>query len=182
MSSRRPTRGAARDAAGVVLPTRVMVLSISAVALAGLGFIATQGNDDNGPAKVSPAATSTVPPSPTPTTPPITEGPGGPVSTPSTPKPPKPVNKGKTTVVVFNNTNIKGLAGATATRAEKAGWNIFKTDNWHGSVDASTVYYGPKMRAAAKLLAADLDITRIKASFEPMNPKMLTVILTTDYQ
>src|SRR4051812_25107302 len=121
MSLRRP----ARNASGVVLPTRVMVLSISAVALAGLGFIATQGNDDNGPAKVSPASTSTAVPSSTPTTPPITEGPGGPVETP---KPPKPVNKAKTTVIVFNNTNIKGLAGKVATRADKAGWNIFKTD------------------------------------------------------
>lgn len=174
LATRRP-----RDADGVVLPTRLMVFSISAVALAGLVFIATQGDD--GPATATPAAvSSSAPPTGGPT-----EGPHGSaptIASSPTPKPPKPVNKGKTTVVVFNNTNIKGLAGKTATRAEKAGWNIFKTDNWHGNVDASTVYFGPGMRRAAQLLAADLRIERIKQSFEPMNPTMLTVILTTDYQ
>jgi hypothetical protein len=158
---------------GFVLPTRVMVFSISAVALAGLVFVATQGDDD-APDKASPTSSNAPlhPGGPDPTTPVIT----------TTPKPPPVVKKGKTNVVVFNNTNVKGLAGKTATRAEKAGWNIVTTDNWHGTVDASTVYYGPKMKAAAQLLGADLGIGRVKPSFTPMNPKQLTVILTADYQ
>jgi hypothetical protein len=170
MSSRRSTR----NSAGVVLPTRLMVLSISAVALAGLTFFATQG-DNSSPDKATPAASSEH----TPGLPPPDHP--APATITATPTPPKPVNKAKTTVVIFNNTNIKGLAGTTATKAQTAGWNIFKTDNWHGSVDASTVYFGPRMKAAAQLLAADLGITRVKPSFAPMNPRMLTVILTVDY-
>lgn len=168
-----------RNADGVVLPTRLMVLSISAVALAGLVFIASQGDD--GADRATPAASSSsAPPTGGPADGPRGEAPT--IAPTPTPTPPKPVNKAKTTVVVFNNTNIKGLAGKTATRAEKAGWNIFKTDNWQGNVDASTVYFGQGMKRAAQLLASDLGIQRVKPSFDPMNPKMLTVILTTDYQ
>ncbi|MCZ4498960.1 MAG: hypothetical protein JWQ74_1513 [Marmoricola sp.] len=152
------------------------MFSISVVALAGLVFVATQ-NDD--PAdKATPAAAVSNQPQAHPSTPTVTPSP-----TPTaTPKPKPKIVKSKIDVVIFNNTNVKGLAGSTATRAEKAGWNIFTTDNWHGTVDTSTVYFGPKMRAAAKLLAEDLDIKRVKASFEPMNPKLLTVILTVGYQ
>jgi hypothetical protein len=160
-----------------------MLVSISAVALAGLTFFATQGND-NTPDPAKPAAIST----PALGSNPIPFGPGGP-PTPSptvTPTaaatPAAPVDKSKTTVVVFNNTTIQGLAGKAATKIEKVGWNVLKTDNWHGRVDASTVYYGPNMKAAAQELATDVGVSRIKPSFAPMNPKMLTVILTTDYR
>lgn len=154
-----------------------MVFSISVVALAGLFFVATQ--DDDAPTTASPSSSVTA-------TPQVTKAPATTSSTPTptpTPKPtPKKIVRSKYDVVVFNNTNTKGLAGSTASRAEKAGWSIYTTDNWHGTVDTSTVYYGPKMKAAARLLADDLDITRIKASFAPMNPKLLTVILTVGYQ
>ena len=160
--------------AGVVLPTRLMVICISAVALAGLGFIASQGGNDT-PDAVSPSALST---HQTPTVAPTQT-----LVTPTpTPTPAPPVNKAKINVVVFNNTNTKGLAGKTATRATRDGWNILTTDNWHGTVDASTVYYGPKLKAAAQQLATDLGIARIKPSFAPMNPRLLTVILTADYR
>ena len=75
-----------------------------------------------------------------------------------------------------------GLAGKTAGRATAAGWNVIGSDNWYGTVDASTVYFGPKMRAAADLLAADLGITVVKPAVEPMRFDRLTVILTADYQ
>ncbi|RNL66139.1 LytR family transcriptional regulator [Nocardioides marmoriginsengisoli] len=166
-----------RDQGGFVLPTRLMVFSVSVIALAGLVFVATQGDDDS-PAKANPAAnTSSAPLEPGGT------DPSTPVITPTTtPKPPPVVKRGRTNVVIFNNTNVKGLAGKTATRASKVGWNILTTDNWQGNVDTSTVYYGPKLKAAAQLLADDLGINRIKASFAPMNPKNLTVILTDDYR
>ncbi|HEX4189920.1 MAG TPA: LytR C-terminal domain-containing protein [Marmoricola sp.] len=167
-----------RNEQGAVLPTRLMVLSISVVALAGLVFIATQGSSS--PDKAAPAAVSTK----SATKGPTLHAPGADdtpvVPTPTTPTP-KPVDRAHTDVVVFNNTNIKGLAGATATVVSAHGWNMITTDNWHGSVDASTVYYGPRLKAAAQLLATDLKIGRIKPSFAPMNPKQLTVILTTDY-
>jgi len=177
LASGRVRRRRQRDEQGLVLPTRLMVFSISVVALAGLFFVATQ--DDNSADTAAPAASVTAKPQVTGS--PEAE-PSAPVATP-TPKPrPKKVVRSRYDVVVFNNTNTKGLAGSTATRAEKAGWSIYTTDNWHGTVDTSTVYYGPKMKAAARLLADDLDISRIKASFAPMNPKLLTVILTVGYQ
>src|SRR5690349_245058 len=109
------TTGRRRTEDGVVLPTRLMVFSISAVALAGLVFVATQGGNDSSTA--SPAASHaqptigqrdnsapTITPSVTPT-----------VTATATPKPPPVIDKAKTNVVIFNNSNVKGLAGRTAT-------------------------------------------------------------------
>jgi hypothetical protein len=157
-----------------VLPTRLMVFSISLVALAGLGFIATQADDET-PDKVTPAAHATTPP-PTVTVPEPT-----PTQTPPTNKAPV-VRKAKILVAIFNNSNVRGLAGKTGTRAERAGWTVVGTDNWYGTIDTSTVYYGPKLKAAAERLAQDLDITRVKAAIAPMRPDRLTVILTGDYR
>lgn len=171
-------RGTNRNTTGAVLPTRLMVLSISLVALGGLAFFATQGDDTTNDA-AAPSATSSV----TPSTPPITAGPGGPETPVATPKPPKPVNKAKTEVLVLNNTNRTGFAGMVRTRAERFGWNVINTGNWQGSVDATTVYYGPGMKEAARLLAEDLKIKRYKPLFatDDLSPKRLNVILTDDY-
>jgi hypothetical protein len=58
---------------------------------------------------------------------------------------------------------------------------VVGTDNWYGTVDATTVYYPPRLKAAATLLAADLRIARLKPAIDPMRPDRLTVILTGDY-
>ena len=178
-------RAAKRDAAGAVLPTRLMVLSISVVALGGLAFFATQGEDADDD-RTGTSISSTAPL--TPSTPPITEGPGGPATTEpppptATPKAPKPVNKAKTDVLILNNTNRTGFAGMVRTRAERFDWNVTNTGNWQGSVDATTVYYGPGLKEAARLLAAALKIKRYKPLFETddLSPKRLNVILTDDY-
>ena len=174
MSRRAPSRGVrSRDEHGVVLPTRLMVFSISVVALAGLAFVATQSDD--GPDTVNPAAVSQ--PKPTPTTVTITGTTPGP--TPAKVKP--AVRRGKVYVEVYNNSNVKGLAGQTGTRAQRAGWSVVGTDNWYGTVDASTVYYAPRLKAAAALLAKDLGITKVKPAVAPMRFDRLTVILTGDY-
>jgi hypothetical protein len=163
-----------RDERGLVLPTRLMVLSISAVALAGLAFVATQPGDHADTA--APAAVSR--PTPTPTAPPSTVPPAPQAKAPE----PRPkVRRAKYLVVVFNNSNVKGLAGQTATRAQRKGWNVVGTDNWYGTVDASTVYYPARLKAAATLLAKDLGIARVKPSIAPMRPDRLTVILTADH-
>jgi hypothetical protein len=172
MSNRVRARG--RDERGLVLPTRLMVFSVSVVALAGLAFVVTQ--PDSGPDTVNPAAVSRprATPSPAPTTVPATPTP--------TPKAAPTVKRGKVYVTVFNNSNIKGLAGRTATRAQHVGWNVVATDNWYGTVDASTVYYPARLKAAGTLLAKDLGIQRVKPAIAPMRPDRLTVILTADYQ
>ena len=156
----------------MVLPTRLMVFSISLVALAGLAFIATQ-SDGKTPDKATPAAHAS------PTAPPVTVTGQTPGATPTRTAP--VVRRAKVLVAIFNNSNIKGLAGKTGTRAERTGWNVVGTDNWYGTIDASTVYYGPRLKAAADLLAHDLGITRVKAAIAPMRPDRLTVILTADY-
>ena len=171
MSGRRVRRD--RDERGLVLPTRLMVFSISVVALAGLAFIAGLSGGD--PDTVDPASVSQPKPTPTAaaTTIPVT---------PTTTAPAQPdVRRGKVYVTVFNNSNVKGLAGKTATRAQHAGWNVVGTDNWYGTVDASTVYYAPRLKAAGALLAQDLGITRVKPAIAPMRFDRLTVILTGDY-
>ena len=179
------TSGRRRSEDGVVLPTRLMVFSISAVALAGLVFVATQGSDD--PDKASPSSSHAQPtigprdnPAPSIT---VTDGSPTPtVSSTPTPKPPPVINKAKTNVVVFNNSNVKGLAGRTATKAQTLTWNVVATDNWYGTVDATTVYFGKNMKAAAQALAKDLGIARVKPAIAPMQLDRLTVILTSDYK
>jgi hypothetical protein len=174
MSRRASLRRASRDERGLVLPTRLMVFSISVVALAGLAFVATQSGDDTTDT-VSPAAASQPTPTPTAGTTTITV-------TPTTSARPKPaVRRGKVYVEVYNNSNVKGLAGKTGTRAQRVGWNVVGTDNWYGTVDTSTVYYGPRLKAAASLLAKDLGIAKVKPAVAPMRFDRLTVILTGDY-
>ena len=120
----------------------------------------------------SASPTPTPPPSPTPT------------ATP-TKKPPKKktvvVERGDTIVVVFNNSGITGLASRTSGKAQGAGWNVVGSDNWYGTIPATTVYYPQRLHAAAKVLARDLGIRRIKPAIDPMQGDRLTVILTTDY-
>ena len=153
-----------RDERGVVLPTRLMVLAISAVALAGLTFIAT--NDP--PKEVAPVVAKPTPkPTPSPT---------------AKPKPPAPkVVPGDVYVEVYNNSGISGLAGQVSGKAQGAGWNVVGSDNWYGTVEASTVYYPAELEAAAKQLARDLGIGRTKPAIAPMRLDRLTVILTRDY-
>ena len=91
------------------------------------------------------------------------------------------VERGDTIVVVFNNSGITGLASRTSGRAQGAGWNVVGSDNWYGTIPATTVYYPERLHAAAKVLARDLGIQRIKPAIDPMQGDRLTVILTTDY-
>jgi hypothetical protein len=163
-----------RDEHGVVLPTRLLALCISAVALAALVFIAD--DPDQTPDEVATPAVnkptahaSSEPPAATPAP-----------KVKAKPKP-QPVKRGKTLVTVFNNTRVKGLAGGVASKAQGAGWNVVGSDNWYGTVDGTAVYYPPRLKAAAQELGYDLGIKRIKPSQEPMQFDRLTVILTDDY-
>jgi len=176
MAARRRTED------GVVLPTRLMVFSISAIALAGLVFVATQGGDDGDTAAPSSSHSQPTIGKPNGTAPTITPTETPTVTPTRTPKPPPVINKAKTTVVIFNNSNVKGLAGRTATKAQTLTWNVVATDNWYGTVDATTVYFGKGMKAAAQALAKDLGIARVKPAIAPMQSDRLTVILTADYQ
>ena len=141
-----------RDERGLVLPTRLLALCISAVAMAGLVIIAD--NPDKAPDDEATTAQNT----------PSKDAGKAPSATPSpTTKPEvKPVKRGDTYVTIFNNTRVKGLAGGVADKAKGAGWNVVATDNWYGTVDGTAVYYPPRLKTAAEELGFDLGIKRIK--------------------
>lgn len=170
MTSRRSQRGA-------VLPSPVVLLSILAVALAAIAFVATRGGEpterDISATKAAATPSSTPAPSEAESTdtPPVEEKPK-----------PKPVNRSEHSVVVFNNTPIKGLAARVSEKVNGAGWTVVGADNWYGTVPATTVYYPQGKKAAAQLLALDLGVARIKPAdtAADMSSTNLTLILTGD--
>lgn len=170
MTSHRTQRGA-------VLPSPVVLLSILAVALAAIAFVATRGGE---PAERDISATKAA------ATPSDTATSADASSTPTTPvqeKPkPKPVVRTDHPVVVFNNTSIKGLAARVSEKVKDAGWTVSAADNWYGTVPATTVYYPKGKKAAAQLLALDLGVARIKPADTDadMSSTNLTLILTGD--
>ena len=157
----------ARDERGVVFPSPVVILSVVAVAMAGVAFVATQ---DSAPQDKEITTISQPESSATPSASPTASKP---------PKPKKPkVDRSKIYVVVFNNSNVVGLAGRVAARATQIGWQVVGSDNWYGTIPASTVYYPQRLEKAGKLLALDLGIQRTAPAVDPMRLDRLTVILT----
>jgi LytR cell envelope-related transcriptional attenuator len=161
MSARHP-----RDERGVVFPSPVVILSVVAVAMAGVAFVATR---DGAPEEKQISTISQPEATPTPTADP----------TPSKPATPKPkVDRSKVYVVVFNNSNVTGLAGKVAAKASQIGWQVVGSDNWYGTIPASTVYYPQRLAKEGRLLALDLGIQRTAPAVDPMRLDRLTVILT----
>lgn len=172
-----------RDERGAVLPSPVVLLSVVAVILAAVAFVATRGDEpaERDISATKAAATPTDgsteageegsddPTDATSQTPPVEEKPT-----------PKPVNRGDHSVVVFNNTRISGLAGRVGERVTEAGWQVAAADNWYGTVPATTVYFPKGKKAAAQLLALDLGVARIKPADtdSDMSDTNLTLILT----
>ena len=165
----RAQRRWSADERGVAFPSPIVMLSIIAVAMAGVAFLATQGHSGRDVVETvsHPSPTVTV----TPTTP-----------VKPAPKPEPTFDRGSVFVEVYNNSGVKGLAGTTATRASGAGWNVVGSDNWYGTIPASTVYYPKRLEDAARALAKDLGIMRLQPAVDPMRLDRLTVILTGDYR
>jgi hypothetical protein len=161
------TRSAQLGEAGVTAPSPVVMLSVVAVAMAGIALIATRGE---GPDKLQPVAqpdsTAVVSTAPT---------------TSIAPKPKPPVVRKDVIVEIYNTSAIKGLAARTASKASVLNWQVVGTDNWSASVPAPTIYFGPRLEDAARLLAKDLGINRVRPAVDPMKPDRVTVILTSDY-
>jgi hypothetical protein len=165
-----------RDERGVAFPSPVVILSIIAVAMAGIALIATRDSGDDSLQTVSkPSPTTSQTPSITPTT----AAPEPSAST--TPKKKPAVNRREVYVEVYNNSNVTGMAGRTADKAAGAGWQVVASDNWYGTIPASTVYYPERLAEAARLLARDLGIKRVRTAVDPMRGDRLTVILTADF-
>jgi hypothetical protein len=161
------------DQRGFALATPVALVSAGAVVLAGIAFTLTGKEEPERPAAAPLVQPGPSEPAPSKTAPePV-------IKKEPKPKPPKPeIRRGDTYVEVYNNSGISGLAGRTAKRARGAGWQVVGSDNWYGTIPASTVYYPPRLDAEAKLLAKDLGIRRLKPAIAPMRMDRLTVILT----
>lgn len=158
-----------RDETGAAAPSYVVVLSVVAVAMAAIALIASR--EDDGLAAVAEPDTTTsamVEPSQS--------------VAPTASVRPKPVKREEVNVEVYNTSSIKQLAARTAERASILGWQVLGTDNWSASsIPAPTIYYGPRLEEAAKLLGKDLGIRRIRPSVDPMKPDRITVILDRTY-
>jgi hypothetical protein len=159
-----------RDQRGVVFPSPVVILSVIAVAMAGVAWIATRGHE---PTEQLVTPTSQHSPSAHHST---YHKPKSHQSKHTTPA----VDRGKVIVQVFNNSHVTGLAGRVSSRVSQAGWQVVGSDNWYGTIPASTVYYPPKLKAAGKLLALDLGIHRTMPAVGAMRLDRLTVILTAE--
>jgi len=162
--------GGARDQRGVVLPSPVMILSVVAVTMAAVAWGLTRHHE---PTERAVTSTSQHAPSAHQT----------PVVKPKThhqpKKPRKPsLDRSKVVVEVFNNSHVTGLAGRVAERAAHLGWQVVGSDNWYGTIPASTVYFPPRLAGAGRQLALDLGIHRTMPAVSPMRLDRLTVILT----
>lgn len=163
--------GPVRNQRGVVFPSPVVMLSVIAVAMAGVAYVATQGQEPTERevttvSRPEPAAPSKTPKQTLPTKKPEKIAPV--------------VERGKVYVEVYNNSGITGLAGRIAARAQTIGWQVVGADNWYGTVPASTVYYPQRLKAAAKQLGLDLGIRRLQPAIGDMRRDVLTIILTSD--
>ena len=165
--SRRP-----RDERGVAFPSPLVMLSVLAVAMASITFVATR---DEAPTerRVETATIASADQTPS----------AEPTATPTPTKEPKPeprVKRGEVYVEVYNDSGIKGLAASTAAKATGVGWAVVGEDNWQGLIPTSTVYFPPRLKAAGKQLALDLGIRRTAPAVGVMKRDRLTVILTAD--
>jgi hypothetical protein len=170
---------AVRDERGVVFPSPVVMLSVVAVAMAGVAYVATQSD---APAERE-VTTVAQPETPEPSeTVPSQRLPKGEAPAIKKKKKAEPVvERGQVYVEVYNNSGITGLASSVAANASSFGWQVVGSDNWYGTIAASTVYYPDRLEEHAKLLAKDLGISRLKPTISPMRGDRLTVILTADY-
>jgi hypothetical protein len=168
----------ARNERGVVFPSPVVMLSIIAVAMAGTAYVATRGQEP------TEREVSTVATAPRASGTPSSSPSSSPTLAPHEPrqiKKQKPaVKRGDVYVEVYNNSGITGLAGRVAAQASSAGWQVVGSDNWYGTIPGSTVYFPERLRAAAKMLALDLGVSRVAPAVDPMRADRLTVVLTAD--
>ncbi len=164
-----------RNQRGVAFPSPVAMLSVIAVAMAGVAYVATQGEEEPTEREVTTVAQPSV--RDTPEVDPVQEqklpkGKQKPIK--------REVTRGDVYVEVYNNSGITGLAGRYAGSATDVGWQVVGSDNWYGTVPGSTVYFPARLESAAKLLALDLGISRVMPAIGSMRLDRLTVVLTAD--
>ncbi len=164
------------DESGFAMSSPVALMCGAAVILAGLAFFTTDPPEE--PAAVTPVASEQE------SSPPA-EPARKPVETEKEatvePRVKKAVRRETIYVSVFNNTNITGLAARTAERIGSVGWQVVGSDNWYGTIPATTIYYPDRLERAARLLSKDLGVPRVMPAVDPMSMDRLTVIVTADF-
>lgn len=168
--ARRTRRRATRSDEGFAMSSPLAMVAALVVAAAGVGFFATDGaRVEQQQAREAALVTAPAPEE-------------RPVTLKKRPEPkPKPVQRSEVYVEVYNNSNITGLAGSVTARMSGLGWQVVTTDNWYGTIPASTVYYPERLERAADLLSDDLGVERVQPAIAPMSLDRLTVVLTADY-
>ncbi|HPU13561.1 MAG TPA: LytR C-terminal domain-containing protein [Aeromicrobium sp.] len=159
---------------------RLIVLPVVWLALGVIGGIVIVNVVDSDPVPAAaPAAKKAVKSKATPATekPKKTKATSEPTTEPTTSQDAEVTRS--TSVLVFNQIGIRGLAAQVSAQAQKAGWTIAGTGDWRGSVPQDTVYFPPGKQAEAELLGADLSINRFMPAVENISKTQLTVILAS---
>ncbi len=157
---------------GAAFPSPVVMLSVIAVVMAGVAFVVTRHQPVTEREITTAAAPSSAAAS--------SSSPADDPSAAPTKRAKPPVQRAKVYVEVYNNSNVQGLAGTIGDKAAGIGWQVVGTDNWYGTIPASTVYFPPRLERAARQLSLDLGIRRTMPAVAPMRMDRLTVILTSD--
>lgn len=168
MSTQKPA------SSGPPLRALAMVLIALAILFAGLGFasLGTSSSDTAAPSATTTATTTSAAtvaggsastrsaPSSTPST---TSGSATATTTSSAATTSlSAAEKSAISVRVFNNSNVTGLAGRTASGLTESGWTVAETGNYNaGTIPTTTVYYGDGAaeEQAASAIAAELGVT-----------------------
>ncbi len=182
-----------------LLPGLVVALSVLAVVIGVIGWLGPGPGESAAPTPrptvpvprptptptpVSPTPTPTPTPTVTPSVPPSASPSASPTPTtmPTATATPSatvlPVVRAR--VVVLNQTRQTGLAARVATQLRRAGWTVTGVGNWYGTVPTTTVYYPTGKEAAARSLARELGVDRIRPRVKGMLTDRLTVVLTAD--
>ena len=161
--------------------------ALAVIVLVGVLILAFGENGDEVEQAADDVPVATVTPTVIPTeTPTGTQTPAPSVGAESTPTPtltpsPTPTVE-KVPVIVLNQTGISGLAAKFQKELEAAGWTVSGIDDFVGNVPATTVYFPPDMRPAAKLLMREFPVVgRIRPAFSGISTTQLTVILGKDF-
>jgi hypothetical protein len=186
-----PRRGAhrsSRDLAGALVPSLLAVLAVTALITA---LVVWRGEDPDTILRANASTDGS-------TTAPVSSPSGSPASTPpassptaaastkaagSTTAPAKPADLvGDLEVVVLNQTGRGGLAATVAEQLRTKGWTVAHTGNFRGQVPATTVYYPPGAKAAARAAATGLPVEpRVLPRFGNLSTTRLTVVVTDSY-
>lgn len=161
----------------MAFPSPVAILSVIAIAMAGVAYVATQGEQPT-----EREVTTVARPAEKPSRTARTAEPFAKQQLPDSKRKriePELV-RSEVYVEVYNNSGIDGLAAGVADRAQTIGWRVVGADNWYGSVPGSTVYHPERLKAAGKQLALDLGIDRVMPAIDSMAQDRLTIVLTAD--